>query len=358
MILEATVRHAFRGFALDVKVESKGPVLGVFGASGSGKSTFLHAVAGLLKPREAHIAVRTRTVCRRPGGTWTPPEKRKLALVTQDPLLFPHLSVQANLSYAPGAAGELHSDSGWKIIDVLRLKPLLERGVASLSGGEKQRVALGRALLSKPEMLLLDEPTSSLDAELARDVLSLLLQIKRDLNVPMLFVTHKAGELLGLADDCVVLEDGKVIAQGPPVQVLQKPRAIGVANLIGVDNLLRLRVLRHDEQGGVTLLDLGDGMTLAAPLCDVAPSRFVNVGLYADEVMLCLEKPAGLSARNALICTVERVDAMNHEVLAELKIGTLLLRARLTPAAARELALGVGGNAVAVIKTSAVHMLG
>jgi regulatory protein len=100
-------------------------------------------------------------------------------------------------------------------------------------------------------MLLLDEPTSSLDAELARDVLSLLLQIKRDFGVPMLFVTHKAGELLGLADDCVVLEAGKVIAQGPPVQVLQKPRAIGVANLIGVDNLLRLRVLRHDEQGGV-----------------------------------------------------------------------------------------------------------
>jgi molybdate transport system ATP-binding protein len=358
MIIEANIRHAFRGFALEVKFESAGPVLGVFGASGSGKSTLLHAIAGLTKPRQAHIVVRTRTLCRRPGGSWVKPERRKLALVTQDPLLFPHLSVRRNLGYAPGATGELASDTGWRIVEVLRLEPLLDRGVSSLSGGEKQRVALGRALLSRPELLLLDEPTSSLDAELARDVLSLLLQIKRDLKVPMLFVTHKAPELLGLADDCVVLEGGRVIAQGPPVQVLQKPRAIGVANLVGVDNLLRINVVRHDEEGGVSLLDLGGSLSLAAPLCAIAQGKPVNVGLYADEVMLCLEKPAGLSARNALPAEVARVDELNHEVLVELKVGAQLVRARLTPAAAKELELARGRHVVAVIKTSAVHFLG
>lgn len=357
MSVEARIRHAFRRFTLDVKFESQGDVVGVFGASGSGKTTLLHCVAGIIRPDDATIAVNTRTVCRRPGGTWTPPEKRKLAIVTQDPLLFPHLSTRGNLTYAPGASGELDSDSGWKIIDVLRLKPLLDRNPGTLSGGERQRVALGRALLSRPEMLLLDEPTSSLDAELAREVLSLLLEVKRELNVPMLFVTHKPGELMALSDDCVVLQDGKLIAQGPPVQVLSKPRAIGVANLVGVDNLLRLPVLRHDEPGGVTVLDLG-GAELAAPLTGVQPGRQISVGLYADEVMLCLEKPAGLSARNALTCQVKQVDSINHETLVRMRVGEGELLARITPAAAAELKLETGDSVVAIIKTSACHLLG
>lgn len=357
MSIEARIRHAFRGFTLNVKFESRGPVLGVFGASGSGKTTLLSCIAGLIRPDDATISINTRTVCRRPGGTWTPPEGRRLAVVTQDALLFPHLSTRRNLTYAFGAARALESETGRNIIDVLRLKPLLDRNPATLSGGERQRVALGRALLSRPEMLLLDEPTSSLDTELAREVLALLLEIKRELKVPMLFVTHKAGELMALADDCVVLQEGCLIAQGPPVQVLSKPRAVGVASLVGVDNLLRLPVLRHDEEGGVTLLDLG-GIELAAPLTDASPGKLVSVGLYADEIMLCLEKPAGLSARNALPCTVKRIDEMDHEVLMRLTVGSNELLARITPAAARDLNLKPAHDAVAVIKTAACHLLG
>lgn len=357
MSIEARIHLALRGFTLDVKFESAGDVVGVFGPSGSGKTTLLHCVAGLIKPKDAAISVNTRTVCRLPGGTWAPLERRKLAIVTQDPLLFPHLSTRGNLTYAPGAGDALESDSGRKIIEVLRLKPLLDRNPANLSGGEKQRVALGRALFSKPEMLLLDEPTSSLDAELAREVLALLLEVKRELKVPMLFVTHKAGELMALADDCVVLDAGKVAAHGPPVQVLAKPRAIGVANLVGVDNLLRLKVLRHEESGGVTILDLG-GVELAAPLTDAELGKIISVGIYADEVMLCLEKPAGLSARNALPCRVVQVDELGHEVLVKLKTGSTELLSRITPAAAEELALNEDKPAVAVIKTSACHLLG
>jgi molybdate transport system ATP-binding protein len=357
-MLEARIRQRFGDFTLDVELATAGPVLGVFGASGSGKSTLLLALAGLLAPQEAVVVLGARTLCRRPGGTWLPPERRRLALVAQDPLLFPNRSVRGNLAYAPGAGERLASDAGRRIVEVLRLAPLLERGVAHLSGGEQQRVALGRALLADPDLLLLDEPTSALDAALAREVLALLLRIKRELGVPMVFVTHRAGELLALADDCVVLEAGRVVAHGPPVQVLERPRAIGVANLIGVDNLLRLAVLRHDEAGGVTLLELGGGLTLAAPLCDAAPGSAVNVGLYADEVMLCLEKPAGVSARNALPCEVRALHSVGHEVLVDLGMGAQALRARVTPAAARELRLAPGARAVALIKTSAIHALG
>ena len=242
------------------------------------------------------------------------------------------------------------------MVDVLRLKPLLDRAPDTLSGGERQRVALGRALLSRPQMLLLDEPTHSLDAELAREALSLLMEVKRQLEVPMLFVTHKAGELTSLADDCVILEAGRIVAQGTPVQVLSRPRAVGVANLVGVDNLLRLPVLDHDEEGGVTHLDLG-GVVLAAPLADAAPGSEISVGVYADEIILCLEAPAGLSARNALPCSVVAADAVGHEVLIRLEVGSSRLLARVTRAAARELDLQPGAPVVAVIKTTACHLL-
>jgi molybdate transport system ATP-binding protein len=357
-MLEARIVQRFRGFALDVALASAGPVLGVFGASASGKTTLLHALAGLLRPQQAHITVRGRELCGRPGGRWVPPERRRLALVTQDPLLLPHRSVRGNLAFAPGAADRLAAEAGRRVLEVLRLAPLLERGVANLSGGERQRVALGRALLADPELLLLDEPTSALDPELSRDVLALLLQVKRELGVPMVFVTHRAAELLALADDCAVLEAGRIAAQGAPIDVLKRPRALGVANLVGVDNLLRLPVLRHDEAGGVTMLDLGQGHALAAPLCSAAPGARVDVGFYADEILLCREAPAGLSARNAIACEVRGVDTVGREVLIELAVGDAALRARITPAAARELALAVGMRAIAVVKTSAIHHLG
>ena len=357
-MLEFRALHRFRGFALDVELATAGPVLGVFGPSGSGKTTLLHALAGLLRPQQARIVVRGRELCVRPGGRWLPPERRRLALVTQDPLLFPHRSVRGNLAFAPGAAARLAGEPGRRVLEVLRLAPLLERGVARLSGGERQRVALGRALLADPELLLLDEPTSALDAELSRDVLGLLLRVKRELGVSMVFVTHRAAELLALADDCAVIEAGRLVAQGPPVDVLKRPRALGVASLVGVDNLLRLPVLEHDQEGGVTLLGLGSGLRLAAPLCAAAPGSSADVGFYADDVLLCLEPPAGLSARNALPCEVRALDALGHEVLAELRIGDVTLRARLTPAAARELGLAAGRRAVAVVKTAAIHHLG
>ncbi|MBW2427254.1 MAG: ATP-binding cassette domain-containing protein, partial [Deltaproteobacteria bacterium] len=141
-MLELRLRHRFRKFALDVEVESEGPVLGVFGASGSGKTSLLHALAGLLRPQEARIVVGGRVLGSRPGGPWLPPERRRLALVTQDALLFPHRNVQENLVFAPGAQDRLAGPTGQRIVEVLRLEALLDRGVEHLSGGERQRVAL------------------------------------------------------------------------------------------------------------------------------------------------------------------------------------------------------------------------
>ena len=356
-MIRARVLHKLRGFTLDVNFASDGPVLGIFGRSGSGKTTLLHVLAGLVKPHTARTYVGGTALSDRPGGTWLPPEKRGLALVPQDPLLFPHLSTRGNLAYSPRGRAELESSRGQRILDVLRIRPLLDRNPDTLSGGERQRVALGRALLSRPRMLLLDEPVASLDAELAREVLALLLEAKRKFSVPMLFVTHRPAEVLALADDCLVLDDGKIAAQGSPLEVLSRPRAVGIAKLVGVDNLLRLQVLRHDEQGGVTVLDLGRGQTLAAPLCAARIGDTVDVGLYAEDVILCRQPPEATSARNALPGTILATDRIGHEVLVTMQIGEPTLRVRVTPGAARDLGLTAGQEVYALIKTTACHQL-
>jgi molybdate transport system ATP-binding protein len=358
MWLEARVEHRFRGFALDVTLASDGPVLGVFGASGSGKTTLLLALAGLLRPQRAEIALGGRTLARRPGGVHVAPEARRIGLMLQDALLFPHRTVRGNLGYAPGARSRIDTGEGHRIVEILRIGPLLDRSVANLSGGERQRVALGRALLAGPELLLLDEPTSSLDTALARDVLALLVELKRALRTRMVYVTHRAAEIVALADDCVVLDGGRAIAQGAPLEVLRRPRALAIATLTDVDNLLQLPVARHDEAGGVTLLALGDELTLAVPLSEAAPGDALRIGFRADEVMLCLERPAGLSARNALPGIVRSVDAVGTEVLVGLGVGPVTILVRVTPAAARELALAPGRTAFAVIKTTSIHPLG
>ena len=356
-MLEVHIRHRFRNFTMDLSLEASGPALGVFGASGSGKTTLIHAIAGLVRPQEARIVVRGREVCSRPRGRWVPPERRRIALVTQDPLLFPHRSVRGNLSFAPGASARLDGREGRHLLEVLRISSLLDRGAADLSGGERQRVALGRALLADPELLLLDEPTSALDAELARDVLALLLQAKRELGVPMIFVTHRASELLALTDECVVLEEGRKTAQGAPVEILKRPRALGIANLVGVDNLLRLPVVGHDEPAGVTRLGLGEGLSLAVPFADALEGTAIDVGVYADEILLCRDAPTGLSARNTLPGEIVSIDEVGHEVLVTLNVGETVLRCRITPAAARELAVAVGERVLAVLKTTSVHIL-
>lgn len=350
-IVDLQIRHDFGRFALDVKASSAGPVLGIFGPSGSGKSTILNAISGFVHPQHAHISIMTRTVCRTPGGTVVPPHRREVGYVTQDALLFPHLSVRGNLAFSPRCLG-LDSLGGKRVLDVLRLAPLLERRVQELSGGEKQRVALGRALLSQPQLLLLDEPMSALDSRLAREVLALLMEVKRTLQVPMLLVSHQESEMAALADDCILLENGRVAAQGPPLQILARPGRLG-----GLDNILRLEVARHEPERGITWLVLPGQQQLAMPLSTAAAGQTVSVGVHADEIILCRQRPEGLSARNVVRCLVDGLGAAGTDSLVRLKLGELRLLAHVTHAAVEELGLQPEGEVFAIIKSNSVIRL-
>ncbi len=344
-------------FRLDVDFESKGPVLGIFGPSGSGKTTLLHSLAGWRKPQNCRIEVQGRELAQLPGGSWLPPEKRALGIVPQNALLFPHLSVEKNLTYSPGAAQRLDGDKGRHIVDLLRLKPLLARRTDTLSGGERQRVALGRAWLSDASMLLLDEPAASLDSDLAREVIALLLQAKTELQMPMVFVTHRISELLALADDCLVLNEGKIEAQGPPLEVLASPKNLGLANRDGIDNLLRVQVLDHDSHTGITQVDLGDNTPLNIPLTDAAIGSELHVGVRAEDIILCTQPPGPTSARNTLQGKIQTLSPMGPGLLISIRVGHQNLQAKITPGAAQELELDTGKATFLLIKTHSCHPL-
>lgn len=361
-MFEFNIHKRLSHFALDVEVKSQGAVLGVFGASGAGKSALLHCIAGLIRPERASIIINGRTLMQSERRVWIAPEHRHCAYVTQDPLLFPHMSVQQNLCYAPGAQARLHEAYGESITQLLQIGHLLERSPAKLSGGEQARVSLARALLSKPDLLLLDEPTSALDAALSRDVLSLLQRISKELGLPMMLVTHRISELLALADDCIVLERGCIVAHGAPLELLREPAALGVARLAGVDNLLNLCVKKQDQEEGLCLLKFGRDQVLRIPIGSEDEGDCVRVGIYADDVILTEASSLATSARNHLAMRVIGLESVGASVLVRMQPRdgddeSVELLARITSGARDELSLESGDEIFALIKASACHRL-
>jgi molybdate transport system ATP-binding protein len=197
-------------FTLQVRESSHVEVLGLFGPSGSGKTTLLEIIAGLRTPSAGEIRIGNSSLFDSARGISLPPRDRHIGYVPQDVLLFPHLDVRSNLLYG---AREQSLES---LADILDIRALLDRSVGNLSGGERQRVAIGRALMTKPALLLLDEPLAAVDRARREQILPYLLRVRRELHVPLVYVTHDAVELAHIADRVLVIEDGRVTAAGPP----------------------------------------------------------------------------------------------------------------------------------------------
>ncbi|MBB5053134.1 molybdate transport system ATP-binding protein [Afipia massiliensis] len=214
-MLSVDVEKKLGDFELAISFTSDGLVTGLFGNSGAGKTSIVNMIAGLTKPDRGRISLGGDVLDDSASGLHVPPHRRRIGYVFQDARLFPHLSVQQNLDYGRrmnrlghDAAAEKHT------IDLLDIGHLLDRRPAQLSGGERQRVALGRALLAKPRLLLLDEPLGSLDEERKAEILPYFIRLRDDASVPMVFVSHDAGEMRRLATNVVILKRGKVVASG------------------------------------------------------------------------------------------------------------------------------------------------
>jgi molybdate transport system ATP-binding protein len=208
-------------FTLAIDVAFERPITGIFGPSGAGKTTLLDVIAGLRRPNTGRIELEDRAVFDAATHLHLPPRLRRIGYVPQDLALFPHLKVRANLAYGcrrNGADGELFSMK--HVSEVMEITPLLERNATTLSGGEQQRVAFARAILSAPRLLLLDEPMSSLDSRLKKRLIPFLLRIRDEFQIPLVYVTHDAAELSALCDEVIVLERGRLVARSAPEELL------------------------------------------------------------------------------------------------------------------------------------------
>jgi len=341
MSLQVALKHQLGDFTLDARFAASGGVTALFGASGAGKSSIVAMVAGLLKPEQGRVVLNDRVLTDTGDKIFIAPQARRAGLVFQDARLFPHMSVERNLRYGWRRAPQPADESAVAhLISLLGLDELLGRRPNTLSGGEKARVALGRALLASPEILLLDEPLASLDAPRRAEILSYLEKLRDVSKVPMLYVSHQVDEVARLADQVVLLRKGRVTAQGAPGETL-----LGLGGLGAVLDALSVG-LRED---GLTELAFDNGRLAVTQ--KVPASTRLRVRLAADDVLIARVKPQEISANNILRATVVQVHVIGDIAEVALQAGAAWLLARITAASAQRLALTPGLPVFAIVKS-------
>lgn len=358
MTLDLSLRLQRPGFSLDVSLFAPEGVTALFGRSGSGKTTVVNAVAGLVRPDAGRIVLNGRVLFDAARGIDLPPQDRALGYVFQDARLFPHLTVAQNLAYGRWVARlrRRRDEDGIgfdRVVDLLGIGPLLQRRPAQLSGGERQRVAIGRALLARPRILLMDEPLAALDAPRKAQILPYLESLRTALRLPVLYVSHDAAEVARLATTVVVMEGGRVRTSGPVAEMLASPEAVGAFGLREMGSLLTARVT-GERADGLMRLETGAG-TLWLPEMPAEPGREMRVRIHAQDVILSRGRPEGLSAQNVLKAVVTAVHAGEGPgALVRLEAGGQVVLARVTRRSVAALELAPGVECHAILKSVAV----
>lgn len=348
----------YPGFNLEVDLKLPGQgVTALFGHSGSGKTTCLRCIAGLERADQGYLQVNGELWQDSAADIFIPPHKRTLGYVFQEASLFPHLSVRRNLEYGlRRIAKDAHKVSWEHIIDLLGIGHLLERMPGHLSGGERQRVGIARALLTSPRLLLMDEPLAALDLKRKSEILPYLERLNDELDIPVLYISHSPDEVARLADYVVLLDQGRVVAQGGLKETMARldlPTAF--AEDAGV--VIEAKVAEHDDKYHLTRLNFSGGHVLVARRAEAIghPLRF---RVYARDVSLATVKAEGSSIINAVAATVQEVVAADTpaHVLVRLDASGTALLARITRRSCDQLAIAPGKRLWAQIKTVALLM--
>ena len=277
-LLSFDLLKRYKGFTLECAGELGQGITAVFGPSGSGKTTLLNCIAGLITPTDGDIEISGRILYSNRRNVNVSPEHRRFGYVFQDSALFPHMNVLQNVLYGyrltPPSARRVDPD---QLIELFGLRPLLERGVARLSGGERQKVALARALATSPQLLLLDEPLSSLDIRFRGVIIQYLRRVRRELGTSMLYVTHSISEVLALAESVLVLDAGRSVAHMPSPELAADPRLSALTNYDALENLVEGAVAGEPDEDGLTRIKVG-ARRVARTVCGGWAGRRRNGG--------------------------------------------------------------------------------
>jgi molybdate transport system ATP-binding protein len=354
-VLDINVKRQQGNFRLDVTFQMvTAGVTALFGRSGAGKTSVINMVAGLIRPDAGHIVVNGHCLFDSQKKIHVAPEKRRIGYVFQDGRLFPHLSVRSNLTYGMGltpAAQRFVSLD--QVVSLLGIAPLLDRRPARLSGGEKQRVAIGRALLTSPSMLLMDEPLASLDGARKTEVLPFIGGLSREFSIPIVYVSHCLEEILNLADTMVLLDNGKAVAQGSIEALMSRPDLQGQIGFYDQGTVIATEVVGNDTPGGMTHLRFSGGQ-LKVPRFGAPVGARVRVRIDSRNVAIALSPPKEISIQNIFPATVEKLSMRNGSLVdVYLDIGAPLL-ALITPRAGSQLNIRPGQKVFALVKSVAV----
>jgi len=349
---------AGREFTLEVDFALSPGVTILFGASGAGKTTLLDCLAGLIRPNSGHIAFANESWFDQRLRINIPVRARGIGYVFQDLALFPHLSVEQNVQYGISRldASERRARTD-AVLESFRIAHLRGRKPGEISGGERQRVALARALVTDPRLLLLDEPLAGLDAPTKSKIVDDLRAWNSAHRIPILYVTHDREEVFALGEHVLALENGQIIAQGTPHEVMTAPRPELVAQLAGFENIFDATVIAtHEDRGTMTCRLVDSDVELETPMVRAEIGTTLRVGVRAGDILLATIRPQGLSARNLIPGTLISLEQRDVRVIAKVDCG-VEMEVHLTLAARDSLDLKHGAEIWLVLKTHSCHLM-
>ncbi|KAA3619984.1 MAG: molybdenum ABC transporter ATP-binding protein [Calditrichaeota bacterium] len=308
-------------FALNFSAEITCGFTALFGPSGCGKTTTLKCISGLIRPAKGFINIGEKILFSKNSDIFIKPEKRKIGHVFQDSRLFPHLSVRQNLvfGYDLTPVNERRFDIG-QVIDFLGLSPLLKRDPSSLSGGESQRVAIGRALLASPILLLMDEPFAAIDQPTKISLLTALKKIHQRFDMPIIYVSHDISTVLNIATEVILMNNGKVEATGSPFEVLANYFSSSMLPNNMLQNIFKVRLVEQDERARTSLVE-SNGVKFVLPYFEDIPEEDFFLDVPASEIILATKMPSGLSARNILPGKISQIQRIGERIFIQVDAG-------------------------------------
>jgi molybdate transport system ATP-binding protein len=351
-MISVSIRHQQGEFRLDARFEAGAGVTALFGPSGSGKTTLVQMISGLTRPDEARIAFDGQIWNDTEKHIFVPPHRRRIGYVFQEGRLFPHLTARQNLHYgrffAPRGERQMSEE---EVVSLLGIGHLLNGRPSTLSGGEKQRLAIGRALLSAPHLILMDEPLSALDRPRKQEILPYIERIRDQIKIPVIYVSHAIDEVARLSNRVVLLEEGRVRAAGTPAEIF--PEAANLPESMAPQSILEGRLIGHEPRYGLSTAEVGGGIITLQPV-DLPAGTLVRMRVASTDVILALEQPENISALNHLAGTITAIVRDGPNVLVSLDCAGQRLVSRITLLSAERLALKPGLRLYALFKAVTV----